>query len=70
MLIQRETVASWIREGKAKGEIARNIHTKRAAEQFYGGLIGINSQWLVSPDFDLAAAYKDFKRSMLRLLRA
>ena len=70
MQIQRETVASWIREGKARGEIAKTINARRAAEQFYGGLIGINSQWLVSPDFDLAAAYKDFKRSMLRLLRA
>ena len=70
MQIQRETVATWVREGKAKGEISKNINARRAAEQFYGGLIGINSQWLVSPDFDLAAAYKDFKRSMLRLLRA
>ena len=70
MQIQRETVASWVREGKAKGEIGKNINARRAAEQFYGGLIGINSQWLVSPDFDLAAAYKDFKRNMLRLLRA
>jgi len=70
MQIQRETVATWVREGKEKGEIGKNINARRAAEQFYGGLIGINSQWLVSPDFDLAAAYKDFKRSMLRLLRA
>ncbi|MDH3788556.1 MAG: TetR/AcrR family transcriptional regulator [Xanthomonadales bacterium] len=70
MQIQRETVATWVREGKEKGEIGKNINARRAAEQFYGGLIGINSQWLVSPDFDLAAAYKDFKRNMLRLLRA
>ena len=70
MQIQRDTVTAWVREGKAKGEIGKNINARRAAEQFYGGLIGINSQWLVSPDFDLAAAYKDFKRSMLRLLRA
>ena len=70
MQIQRDTVTAWVREGKTKGEIGKNINARRAAEQFYGGLIGINSQWLVSPDFDLAAAYKDFKRSMLRLLRA
>ena len=70
MQIQRDTVTAWVREGKAKGEIGKNINARRAAEQFYGGLIGINSQWLVSPDCDLAAAYKDCKRSMLRLLRA
>ena len=70
MQIQRDTVASWVRQGKSKGEIGENINARRAAEQFYGGLIGINSQWLVSPDFDLASAYKDFKRNMLRLLRA
>jgi AcrR family transcriptional regulator len=40
------------------------------AEQYYGGLIGINSQWLVSPDFDLKSAYTDFKRNMVRLLSA
>jgi AcrR family transcriptional regulator len=70
MQIQRDAVSSWIREGKSKGEIDQKINARRVAEQFYGGLIGINSQWLVSPDFDLAAAYKDFKRNMLRQLRA
>ena len=70
MQIQRDAVVSWIRQGKAEGEIGKNINARRAAEQFYGGLIGINSQWLVSPDFDLAAAYRDFKRSILRLLGA
>ncbi len=70
MQIQRDTVAAWVREGQRKGEIDANIDAGRAAEQFYGGLIGINSQWLVSPDFDLAAAYEDFKRNMVRLLSA
>jgi AcrR family transcriptional regulator len=70
MRIQRESVAAWINGGKALGEIEQNINADRVAEQFYGGLIGITSQWLVSPDFDLAAAYEDFKHNMMRLLSA
>lgn len=68
MRIQRRSVAGWIRGGQANGEIARDIDPERIAEQYYGGLIGINSQWLVSPDFDLAAAYEDFERNLVRLL--
>jgi len=68
MRIQRESVAAWVRGGQHKGEILPEINPERFAEQYYGGLIGINSQWLVSPDFDLAAAYTDFKRNMVRLL--
>jgi AcrR family transcriptional regulator len=70
MRIQRESVAAWINGGKALGEIEQNINADRVAEQFYGGLIGITSQWLVSADFDLAAAYEDFKHNMVRLLSA
>ncbi len=70
MKIQRESVAAWIRGGQAKGEISANIDADHAAAQYYGGLIGINSQWLVSPDFDLAAAYEDFKTNMVRMLSA
>jgi len=70
MRIQRESVAAWVRGGQEKGEILPEINPKRIAEQYYGGLIGINSQWLVSPDFDLRAAYTDFKRNMVRLLSA
>lgn len=69
MRIQRRSVAAWIRGGQDRGEIAADVDAERIAEQYYGGLIGINSQWLVSPDFDLAAAYADFKRNILRLLR-
>lgn len=68
MRIQRESVAAWIRGGQALGEIQEYIDPRRVAEQYYGGLIGINSQWLVSPDFDLAAAYEDFKSNLVRLL--
>ncbi len=68
MKIQRESVTAWVEDGQAAGEIRKDIDAEHAAEQFYGGLIGINSQWLVSPDFDLAAAYEDFKRNMVRLL--
>jgi AcrR family transcriptional regulator len=68
--IQRESVAEWIKGGQQSGEIRKDIHPDRFAEQYYGGLVGINHQWLVSPDFDLAAAYEDFKRNMVRLLRA
>jgi AcrR family transcriptional regulator len=70
MRIQRESVATWVRRGQETGEILPEINPKRIAEQYYGGLIGINSQWLVSPDFDLRAAYADFKRNMVRLLSA
>jgi len=70
MRIQRESVAAWVRGGQENGEILPEINPKRIAEQYYGGLIGINSQWLVSPDFDLRAAYADFKRNMVRLLSA
>jgi len=69
MRIQRRSVAGWIRGGQERGEIAPEIHPERLAEQYYGGLIGINNQWLVSPDFDLTAAYMDFKQNMVRLLR-
>lgn len=70
MRIQRESVASWVKGGQARGEIRENINADRIGEQFYGGLIGINQQWLVSPEFDLAAAYADFKQNILRLLSA
>lgn len=69
MRIQRESVADWIRGGQALGEIHAYINPRRVAEQYYGGLIGINSQWLVSPDFDLTAAYEDFKTNLVHLLR-
>jgi len=69
MQIQRESVADWVRGGQEKGDIRNDIDADRIAEQYYGALIGINSQWLVSPDFDLAAAYEDFKQNMVRLLR-
>ena len=70
MRIQRCSVAEWIRGGQVSGEIPVGVDPERIAEQYYGALIGINNQWLVSPDFDLAAAYRDFKDSMVRLLHA
>jgi AcrR family transcriptional regulator len=69
MQIQRESVASWIRGGQELGEIHENIDPEHSAEQYYGALIGINHQWQVSPDFDLTAAYADFKRNFVRVLR-
>ena len=70
MQIQRESVAAWIREGQDKGEIRPDIDAEHTSEQYYGGLIGINQQWQVSPEFDLAAAYAGFKRNFVRMLRA
>jgi len=70
MRIQRASVAAWVRGGQERGEIRSEIHPERIGEQYYGALIGINNQWLVSPDFDLKAAYQDFKHSMVRLLSA
>ena len=70
MQIQRESVAAWVEGGQASGEIRAELSADRIGEQFYGSLIGINHQWLVSPDFNLTAAYKDFKQNIVRLLRA
>ena len=70
MQIQRESVQTWIRGGQESGEIHEDINTEHTAEQDYGALIGITHQWQVSPDFDLPAAYADFKRNFVRMLRA
>jgi len=70
MQIQRESVAGWIEDGQRRGEIRPELDARRLAEQYYGALIGINQQWQVSPDFDLPAAYADFKHHFVRLLRA
>jgi AcrR family transcriptional regulator len=70
MRIQRRSVAAWVRGGQERGEVPFDVNPERIAEQFYGGLIGINKLWLVSPDFDLGAAYEDFKSNMVRLLGA
>jgi AcrR family transcriptional regulator len=69
MQIQRASVAGWVRGGQERGEIRADANPARLAEQYYGALIGINQQWLVSPDFDLPAAYADFKHNFVRLLR-
>lgn len=70
MQIQRESVAGWIRAGQAAGDIRDDIDADHTAEQYYGGLIGINHQWQVGQDFDLPAAYAAFKNNFVRLLRA
>jgi AcrR family transcriptional regulator len=64
----RDSVARWVEAGQAAGEIRGSIDPRRFAEQFYGGLLGLNSQWLVGPDFDLAKAYEDFKQNIVRLV--
>lgn len=68
MRIQRESVAAWVSAGQEKGEIRPHLDPDRIAAQYYGALIGINQQWLVSPDFDLPAAYENFKQNFVRLL--
>jgi len=70
MRIQRGSVAGWVKGGQKSGEIRQGVNATRIAEQYYGALIGINSQWLVSPDFALAAAYEDFKINLVRLISA
>ena len=70
MQIQRESVSGWIRDGQAAGEIRPELDPDRLAEQYYGALIGITKQWQVSPDFDLRAAYTDFKQQFVRQIRA
>jgi len=70
MQIQRCSVAGWIVDGQQRGEIRPDLDPGRLAEQYYGALIGIDHQWQVSPDFDLPAAYADFKHNFVRLLRA
>jgi AcrR family transcriptional regulator len=70
MQIQRESVSGWIRDGQAAGEIRPGLDPDRLAEQYYGALIGITKQWQVSPDFDLHAAYTDFKQQFVQQIRA
>ena len=70
MQIQRESVTGWIRDGQAAGEIRPELDPDRLAEQYYCALIGITKQWQVSPDFDLRAAYTDFKQQFVRQIRA
>ena len=70
MSIQRDSVAAWVNGGQAHGEIRTDLNPDRIGEQYYAALIGINHQWLVSPVFDLKAAYQDFKLNMARLLKA
>jgi AcrR family transcriptional regulator len=70
MRIQRKSVATWVKEGQASGDIRLDIDAGRVAEQFYGTLIGLNNQWLVAPEIDLRAAYEDYKQNILRLLSA
>ncbi len=70
MRIQRESVAAWVKGGQASGEIRLDVDAGRIAEQFYGTLIGLNNQWLVSPEIDLRAAYENYKQNILRLLSA
>ena len=66
--IQRESVTRWVEAGQKSGEIRKDIDARRFAEQFYGSLLGLNNQWLVGPDFDLAKAYEDFKQNIVRLV--
>ena len=70
MQIQRESVSGWIRDGQAAGEIRPELDPGRLAEQYYGALIGITQQWQVSPDFDLRAAYIDFRHQFVQQIRA
>ena len=70
MQIQRESVAGWIADGQQRGEIRPDLSPTRLAEQYYGALIGITKQSQVSPDFDLRAAYTDFKQQFVRQIRA
>jgi AcrR family transcriptional regulator len=70
MRIQRESVAVWVKGGQESREIRPDIDASHIAEQFYGTLIGLNNQWLVSPEINLRAAYEDYKQNILRLLSA
>ena len=70
MQIQRSAVAGWISAAQGRGEVRPELDPERLAEQYYGALIGISHQWQVSPDFDLPAAYADFKHNFVRFLSA
>jgi hypothetical protein len=59
-----------VKGGQESGEIRPDVDAGRVAEQFYVTLIGRNTQWLVSPEIDLRAAYEDYKQNILRLLSA
>ncbi len=66
---QRETMAQWIRDGQAAGEISTATDPDRAAQQIYASLVGINLQWLIDANLDLTRAYEDLRRDTRCLLQ-
>jgi len=69
MKLQRESMAEWVRGGQRKGEIRQDADPERMGEQLYANLIGVNHQWLVDPEIDLARAYLEMKQNSWRLLK-
>jgi AcrR family transcriptional regulator len=68
MKIQRDAVAEMVVQGQASGEIRKEVDPALFAEQFYGTVLGINHQWLVSPDMDIDAGYMQLKQNTISLL--
>jgi AcrR family transcriptional regulator len=66
---QRDAMAEWIRDGQKAGEIPESIDADRAAMQLYASVVGVNHQWLLDPEMDLEAAYREMKTNMHRLLQ-
>ncbi len=70
MKIQRDAVAAFVVQGQGRGEIRPEVDAQRFAEQFYGTVLGINHQWLVSDEIDIKAAYLEMKRQTIELLES
>jgi AcrR family transcriptional regulator len=68
MRIQRNAVSDMVVQGQASGEIRSDVNPARFAEQFYGTVLGINHQWLVSSEVDIKAAYRQMKLNTISLL--
>ena len=65
---QRETVAGWIRQGRARGLVATTADPATLAEYYCAAVAGIVFHWLVNRDFELESAVSEMKAELgLRL---
>ena len=66
---QRETVARWIREGQARGRVARDVDPEPVAAYFCAAAVGLVFHWLVNPGFGLEPAVAEMKSELASRLR-
>jgi len=66
---QRETVTRWVREGQARGLVARDADPERVAAYFCAAAVGLVFHWLVNPRFGLEQAVAEMKAELACRLR-